>query len=140
MSDLPPNDDVFQGVDNFDFEFTNMAGDLGETEENLKKEAEARLLDLAKDHTDLTGAAVALEREMKDTQTGYLIRARVVCYTRPEYVAGVEKDDNAMGALKGALSKVERQVREMRSRLRDKNRKPKDPSEEFPENLPDDAI
>ena len=141
MSDIPP--EVFQGTDNFDFEFTNMAGDLGETEEALRNEAANRLLDLAKGHTDLTGAAVALEREMKDEQTGYLIRARVVVYTRPDYIAGIEKDDNPMGALKGALSKVERQVREKRDMLRESERQPKDIkklAEELPPKEPPEEI
>ncbi len=113
-----------EGLKNFDFEFTNMAGDLGDLEDKLRQEAEDRLRKLAKGHTDLTGAAVALELEDKAANTPYLIRARVVVYTRPEYIAGVEKADTPTAALSGALSAVERQVRAKREKLREDWKQP----------------
>lgn len=104
----------------FAYEFHNMAGDLGEMlEDRLKVEVETRLNKLSKGHTDLTGAAVALEKEDKQAITGSPIRARVVVYTRPENIAGVEVATDAMAALKGALTAVERQVREKRDKLRE---------------------
>jgi ribosome-associated translation inhibitor RaiA len=109
----------------FVYEFHNMAGDLGELlEDRMNQEAETRLRKLAKGHTDLTGASVALEREDKQAITGFPVRARVVVYTRPDYIAGVETATDAMAALKGALSAVERQVREKRDKLRETWKKP----------------
>lgn len=105
---------------NFDFEFNNMAGDLGDLLlDRMQQEAENRLRKLARGHTDLTGASVALEREDKQAITGFPVRARVVVYTRPDYIAGVETAVDAMAALKGALNAVERQVREKRDKLRE---------------------
>lgn len=109
----------------FDYGFHNMAGDLGDLLlERMQQEAEMRLRKLAKGHTDLTGAAVALEREDKQAVTGFPVRARVVVYTRPDYLAGVETATDAMAALKGALDAVERQVREKRARLRETWKRP----------------
>lgn len=104
---------------NFDFEFQNMVGGLGDLEDKLRQEAETRLRKLAQGHKDLTGAAVALEREDKQANTAYAIRARIVVYTRPDTIAGVEIEDDPMKALKGALNAVERQVREKREKLRE---------------------
>jgi ribosome-associated translation inhibitor RaiA len=128
---MEENDNLQDSSDfDFDFEFHNMVGELGEVERALRTEAMDRLMKLAEGHTDMVGAAIAIEREDKQAQTGYLIRARVVAYTRPDTVTGIEKDENAMGALKGALSKVERQVREKRDKLRTTRRQPNEPGQE----------
>ncbi len=107
---------------NFDYEFQNKLGEIGDLEDKLRREADTRLRKLAQGHTDLTGASVILEREDQDATTMHQIRARVVAYTRPEYIAGVEKADTAQGALKGALDAVERQVRQKREKLRESHR------------------
>jgi ribosome-associated translation inhibitor RaiA len=99
--------------DGFDFEFH--AQDL-QRKEDLRSEAESRLLALAEGHDDIIGASVAVTRESHG-ETPHLFRARVVAYIRPENIAAVEKDENPHLALKGALSALERQVRERRDRL-----------------------
>ena len=99
-------------------EFYTEIENLGErTEEQLRAEAEERLRKLLAGHTDITGAAVALEQPAV-RESAYVIRARVVAYTRPENIAGVATAENPILALKEALSAVERQVREKRERLR----------------------
>jgi hypothetical protein len=85
-------------------------------DEALKREAENRLIALAEDHTDLTGAAVAVTQPAREA-VPFIYQARVVVYTRPDNIAAIKKDDTLEGALKAALSAVERQVREKRKKL-----------------------
>jgi ribosome-associated translation inhibitor RaiA len=106
----------------FTFEFLNDTETLTTDEENrLRDEAERRLRKLQGGHSDLIGAAVTVER-MEHDETPHLYRARAVAYIRPENIAGVGKRDTAQGALKEALTAVERQVREKRERLRERSR------------------
>jgi ribosome-associated translation inhibitor RaiA len=105
---------------NFDFEWQNKLGELGELEFKLRNEAEVRLQRLSRGHTDVTGASIILEHIDSAGANPYLYRARIVAYTRPEYIAGVKEADNAQAALKGALDAVERQVREKREKLRER--------------------
>jgi hypothetical protein len=109
-----------EAKNNFDFEWQNKLGDIGELEDKLRDEAEVRLRKLARGHTDLTGAALILESVDKGAETPYLIRCRIVVYTRPEYIAGIDEADSARSALTGALNAVERQVREKREKLRER--------------------
>ncbi len=113
---MPENEQAY----NFDFEFQNKLGDIGDLEEKLRSEAETRLLKLANGHTDVTGASVIVDNEVKGAQTPFLYRARVVAYTRPAYIDGTEEADTPLAALKGALDAVERQVREKREKLRER--------------------
>ncbi len=118
---------------NFDFQFQNNLGDIGDMEDKLITEAETRLRKLAQGHTDVTGASIIVEK-IVEAHTPYLIRARVVAYTRPQYTAGVEEADTPLAALKGALSAVERQVREERKKLRERwKQQAKAPSEQPPD-------
>jgi ribosome-associated translation inhibitor RaiA len=64
----------------------------------------------------MIGASVALE-ELTQEETPHVFEARVVAYIKPDNIAAIEKSDSALGALKGALSAVERQVREFRNKL-----------------------
>lgn len=82
----------------------------------LREEAERRLQSLADEEDDIAGASVAVER-MEHETTPHLFRARVVVFVRPENLAATEKADSARGALKGALSAIERQVRSKREKL-----------------------
>ncbi|RIK33696.1 MAG: 30S ribosomal protein S30 [Chloroflexi bacterium] len=103
----------------FTVEYHIEARNLGEVvENNLKAEAEERLRKLMKGHSDITGAAVALTEPAERT-TSFLYRARVVVYARPEQIAAVSEEETPQAALKGALTAVERQVREKRDRLRE---------------------
>lgn len=108
----------------FTFEFLNEIENLGEAlDERLYSEAETRLRKLQKGHTDLIGAAVSIEQPAK-AQTDFVYRARVVVYIRPENMAAAAQAAEPMGALKEALSGVERQVRERRDKLRQSMRQP----------------
>ena len=110
----------------FTFEFVNETENLGEVlDERLYTEAETRLRKLQKGHTDLIGAAVSLEEPAK-AQTNFVYRARVVVYIRPENMAAAAQAADAMGALKEALSGIERQVRERRDKLRQRTRQPEE--------------
>jgi ribosome-associated translation inhibitor RaiA len=85
-------------------------------EAELWDEADTRLRALVQGHTDLTGASVVID-EPAHTERPYIYRARVVAYIRPEDIVAVEKADSMLAALKGALTAVERQVREKREKL-----------------------
>jgi len=92
--------------------------DVDDQEGTLEQEAETRLMDLAAEHTDIVGAAIAITAAAQTPeQSPILYQARVAVYVRPEEVVGHKQDDNPMGALKAALSAVERQVRERRTKL-----------------------
>jgi ribosomal subunit interface protein len=108
----------------FTWEFNNEVTSMSpEMEQSLRDEAEQRLNDLRRGHTDLVGAAVSLE-QLAPQRTPDFYQARVVVYIRPENIAGVAKEDNPVTALKSALNSVERQVRENRDRLRERYQQP----------------
>ncbi len=71
-------------------------------------------------HEDTTGASVAV-REAAHAETP-LFEARVVVYMKPKNVASHQKQESPIGALKGALDAVERQVRKRRAKLRTRTR------------------
>jgi ribosome-associated translation inhibitor RaiA len=102
----------------FTFEFYDEASLPKAVENRLRAEAEDRLRRLTKGHTDVTGASVSVD-ELTGGSTPHSYEVRVVAYMRPEHIAAVEKQETAEGALKGALSAVERQVRELRDKLRE---------------------
>jgi ribosome-associated translation inhibitor RaiA len=94
-----------------------------EQREELSREAQSRLESLAEGHTDLIGASIALER-LSHGESPHLYQARVIVYTRPKDIVGVEKAEVLGAALRDALSAVERQVREKRERLRTRHQQP----------------
>lgn len=81
-----------------------------------KEEVEERLWALAREHTDIVGASVAVSTPGQG-ETPFLYQARIVIYARPEDIAAIKKDDTVQGALKAALTAIERQVRDKRERL-----------------------
>lgn len=99
----------------FDFEFYS---EIPDPDDGLRAEAEKRLLALTEGHNDLTGASVTME-ELTSETTPHRYEATVVVFKRPDNVAATEKGERPDGVLKGALSAVERQVRELRERLRE---------------------
>lgn len=99
----------------FDFEFYS---EIPDPDDALRAEAEKRLLALAEGHDDLVGASVTVE-ELTGETTPHRYKATVVVFKRPDNVAATEKAETSDGALKGALSAVERQVRELREKLRE---------------------
>jgi len=100
----------------FHFEFNKEVSLL---DNSLIVEAEERLRTLAEDHTDMVGAAVAVE-ELTQEETPHIYQVRVVAYIRPKNIAAVEKADSPDVALNGALEAVEQQVRQKRNKLRER--------------------
>jgi ribosome-associated translation inhibitor RaiA len=95
-----------------------MKNDTYAADYDLYTEAENRIHKLAEGHTDIIGASVNLTKPSAGTESPYLCQATVVLYVRPENIAAIEKQENPLLALKGALEAVERQVREKREKLR----------------------
>ncbi|NDJ84606.1 MAG: HPF/RaiA family ribosome-associated protein [Chloroflexi bacterium] len=81
-------------------------------------EIEDRIRALARGHQDITGAAASLEKPAQGRETTPIFEASIVVYIRPTSIAAVEKTDDPLKALQGALTAVERQVREQREKLR----------------------
>jgi hypothetical protein len=101
----------------FAFEFYTDVPNLSDSlQADLRSYAYEGLLTLTKGHNDLIGASVTIDQPV-DGETPYLYRARVVVYARPEQIVAVRKSEAIKSALRGALSAVERQVREKRERL-----------------------
>lgn len=101
-------------IPDFDFEFYSEVPDPGD---ELRTEALDQLLALAEGHDDLIGASIALE-ELTGGTTPYRYQTRVVAFVRPDNIAAEEKAETARSAVKGALTAIERQVREQREKLR----------------------
>jgi ribosome-associated translation inhibitor RaiA len=90
--------------------------EVSEVNDNFKRETELRLRDLAADHSDMIGAAVALEK-VADTQTYDVYRVRIVVYKRPQDISVAKQDPDPMVALRDALDVLEEQVRTSREKL-----------------------
>lgn len=106
----------------FTIEFNSDLDDAS-FEEELFLEADSRLRALAKGHDDITGAAVTVRKPI-GAQTPPLHQATVVTYVRPNNIVGKEKQESVVGALKGALDAVERQIREKRDKLKESWKRP----------------
>jgi ribosome-associated translation inhibitor RaiA len=104
----------------FDFEFYT---EVPDPEDALRVEAHRRLQALTEGHDDITGASMTLE-ELTGETTPNRHQASVVVYMRPNNLTAVEKAETAEAALKGALTAVERQVREVRDKLRETWKQP----------------
>lgn len=83
----------------------------------LESEAESRLRELARDHTDMVGANVTME-ELSHSETPHAYQAIITAFIRPEDIVAVELADSPEAALDGALEALERQVRQRRDKLR----------------------
>ena len=88
--------------------------------DEFKRETERRLEELALSHSDMVGAAVALEKTA-DTQTYDLYRVRIVVYKRPQDIVVTKQDAHPMIALRDALDTLEEQVRTSREKLAQKD-------------------
>jgi len=84
--------------------------------EEFKREAEQRLTELASPHSDMIGAAVALEK-VADTTTYDVYRVRILVYKRPQDIVATKQDADPMVALRDALDVLEKQVRDSREKL-----------------------
>lgn len=101
-------------MNELDFTIEFNSEDLYETTEAaMFQEADGRLRQLVKGHTDLRGAAVNIRHP-----AAAVYEATVVVYGRPDQLSATEKDDDPATALKGALRAVERQVRQRREKMK----------------------
>jgi ribosome-associated translation inhibitor RaiA len=94
--------------------------DIPEVSAEFKRETELRLRDLVADRSDVVGAAVALEKTV-DTQSYDLFRVRIVLYMRPQDIVVTKEDEEPMLTLREVLDTLERQVRESRDKLAQKD-------------------
>ncbi|HSL31006.1 MAG TPA: HPF/RaiA family ribosome-associated protein [Anaerolineales bacterium] len=94
--------------------------EVSDVSEGFKRETEQRLEELVGEHTDIVGAAVALEKTV-DTQTYDLYRVRIVLYKRPQDIVVIKEEADPMVALREALHTIEEQVRESREKLAQKD-------------------
>jgi ribosome-associated translation inhibitor RaiA len=94
--------------------------EVSNVSDGFKVETEQQLRKLAADHSDIVGAAVALEKAA-DTQSYDLHRVRVLLYKRPQDIVVSKMDPDPMIALRDALDTLEEQVRTSRERLSERN-------------------
>lgn len=104
----------------FTYEFTSS---IDQPDEPLRNEAEEALSALAEGHTDMIGAAVAVE-ELTGAETPHSYRARIVVYMRPSDISVDQKESDPLTALQQALNAIERQIRESRDQLREPWKQP----------------
>ena len=101
------------GNSDFYIDYNIEVDDVGEA---FKRETETRLRELASSHSDIVGAAVALENTA-DTQTYDVYRVRIVIYKRPQDIAVTKEDADPMVTLRDTLDTLEEQVRTSREKL-----------------------
>jgi ribosome-associated translation inhibitor RaiA len=101
------------GSSDFYVDYNIETADVGE---EFKRETEQRLRELASSHSDMIGAAVALEKTA-DTQTYDVYRVRIVLYKRPKDIVVTKQDSDPMVTLREALQTLEEQVRASREKL-----------------------
>lgn len=94
--------------------------DVPEAGEAFKRETENRLRELASAHADMVGAAVSLEK-VADTTTYDVHHVRIVVHKRPKDLVVTKQDADSMVALREALDTLEKQVRESRDKLAQRN-------------------
>ncbi|MGE5462007.1 MAG: HPF/RaiA family ribosome-associated protein [Syntrophothermus sp.] len=94
--------------------------DVSEVGDGFKRETEQRLQDISTKNSDLVGAAVSLEK-VADTTTYDVHRVRIVVYKRGKDVAVAKLDADPMVALREALDTLEKQIREARDKLAQRN-------------------
>ena len=101
------------GSSDFYIDYNIEVSDVGD---EFKRETEQRLRELASPHSDMIGAAVALEKTA-DTQTYDLYRVRILIYKRPQDIVVTKEDSDPMVTLRDALDTLEEQVRASREKL-----------------------
>lgn len=101
------------GSSDFYIDYNIEVSDVGE---EFKRETERRLRELEASHSDMVGAAVAVEK-VADTQTYDVYRVRIVVYKRPQDIAVAKQEADPMVALRETLDVLEQQVRDSRDKL-----------------------
>jgi len=94
--------------------------EVSDASEEFQREAEQRLRELASYHSDVIGAAVALEK-VADTQSYDIYRVRILLYKRPQDIVVTKQDADPMVTLREALDALEKQVRASREKLSQQN-------------------
>lgn len=94
--------------------------EVSDVSDRFKQETEQLLQKLAASHSDIVGAAVALEK-VADTQTYDLHRVRILVYKRPQDIVVTKLDADPMLALRSALDTLEEQIRATREKLAERN-------------------
>jgi ribosome-associated translation inhibitor RaiA len=90
--------------------------EVADVDDAFKRETEHQLRELASSHSDMIGAAVALEK-VADTVTYDVYRVRIIVYKRPQDIVVTKQDPDPMVALRDALDALEGQVRGSREKL-----------------------
>jgi ribosome-associated translation inhibitor RaiA len=90
---------------------------------SLREKTSKRLRELGEDHSDIVGAAVTVNDIAKGDEP-FRFQFKVVAYIRPNRLVASEKADNVRTAMKGAMSALERQVRERRRKLKESWKRP----------------
>lgn len=90
--------------------------EVSDVPDAFKRETEQSLRELAADHSDMIGAAVAVEKTV-DTQSYDVYRVRIVVYKRPNNIAVAKENSDPMMALRDVLDTLEEQIRESREKL-----------------------
>src|SRR5687768_15247713 len=101
------------GSSDFYVDYNIEVSDIGD---EFKRETEQLLRELASSHSDMIGAAVALEKTA-DTQTYDRYRVRILVYKRPQDIVVTKEDSDPMVTLRDALDALEEQVRTSREKL-----------------------
>ena len=99
--------------ENFPIEFNNEIDEVKKRENEIYTLAVDRLSKLAKGHDDISGAVVNLRQPVS-----YLYEVTIVVYMGSDDIAATEKGEQLQATLFGALTAVERQVRERRTQER----------------------
>ena len=89
--------------------------------EGMKAKVVDRIRRLAGGHKDIAGVAVAIEN-VKGTKRNASYRCRLVLYIKPANIVAIHKADTEKAALMGVLEAAERQVRQQRERMWERNR------------------
>jgi ribosome-associated translation inhibitor RaiA len=101
------------GSSEFYVDFNIDVPDVGEA---FVEEAERGLRQMSDGHTDIVGAAVALEKPVK-AEKAYVYEVRIVLYKRPQVLTVTEQHADPMAALRRALDALEGQVLKSREKL-----------------------
>ena len=101
------------GSSDFYIDYNIEVSDVGD---EFQRETEQQLRELASSHSDIIGAAVALEKTA-DTQTYDVYRVRIIVYKRPQDIAVAKQGTDPMATLREALDALEEQVRAAREKL-----------------------
>ena len=94
--------------------------EIPDVSDKFHRETEQRLRELTSSHSDLIGAAVALEK-IADTETYDIYRVRIPLYKRPQDIVVTKQDSEPMVALRDALDTIEEEVRASREKLTQKD-------------------